>query len=165
MKKNYFFILMFVLFGCTLVQAQEYEYVPFVRENMEWFDGNKYRFIGDTVVDGKTYKKCYQSDSCPFEDNMRLYGFAREEDRVVYRLMPDDEQESVIYDFRVEKAGDRVPSWSWSDEWVTVARIDTILVNGEKRRRIELQDLFDGIYIEGRHRQHWTQIGFFLSVG
>lgn len=149
MKKNYFFILMFVLFGCTLVQAQEYEYVPFVRENMEWFDGNKYRFIGDTVVDGKTYKKCYQSDSCPFEDNMRLYGFAREEDRVVYRLMPDDEQESVIYDFRVEKAGDRVPSWSWSDEWVTVARIDTILVNGEKRRRIELQDLFDGIYIEG----------------
>ena len=85
-----------ICLGCIASQAQEYEYVPFVRENVEWFDGDKYRFIGDTIVEGKTYKKCYQSNSCPFEDNMRLYGLAREEDRVVYCLRPSDEKEEMV---------------------------------------------------------------------
>ena len=146
-----------ICLGCIASQAQEYEYVPFVRENVEWFDGDKYRFIGDTIVEGKTYKKCYQSNSCPFEDNMRLYGLAREEDRVVYCLRPSDEQEEmveeIIYDFRAEKAGDRVYlSWEntyYDENECIIAQIDTILVNDGKRRRIELQNSYQGIYIEG----------------
>ena len=117
-----------------------YEYVPFVREGVKWGYDECYRFEGDTVVGGVSYKKCYVSESCPFEEGQTLYGLAREDDRVVYCLRPGDEQETVLYDFSVEKPGDRVPTRP-------VIHIDTIAVNNDQlRRRIKLSS---GSYIEG----------------
>ena len=123
-----------------------YEYVPFVREGVKWGYDECYRFDGDTVVGGVAYKKCYVSESCPFEEGQTLYGLAREEDRVVYCLRPGDEQETVLYDFSVEKPGDRV-STRLNPDGEPVMRIDTIAVNNDQlRRRIKL---LSGSYIEG----------------
>ena len=123
-----------------------YEYVPFVREGVKWGYDECYRFEGDTVVGGVSYKKCYVSKSCPFEEGQTLYGLAREEDRVVYCLRPGDEQETVLYDFSVEKPGDRVPT-RLNPKGEPVIHIDTIAVNNDQlRRRIKLPS---GSYIEG----------------
>ncbi|WP_302378063.1 T9SS type A sorting domain-containing protein [Barnesiella intestinihominis] len=123
-----------------------YEYVPFVREGVKWGYDECYRFDGDTVVGGVSYKKCYVSESCPFEEGQTLYGLAREEDRVVYCLRPGDEQETVLYDFSVEKPGDRV-STRLNPDGEPLMRIDTIAVNNDQlRRRIKL---LSGSYIEG----------------
>ena len=123
-----------------------YEYVPFVREGVKWGYDECYRFEGDTVVGGVSYKKCYVSESCPFEEGQTLYGLAREDDRVVYCLRPGDEQETVLYDFSVEKPGDRVPT-RLNPEGEPVIHIDTIAVNNDQlRRRIKLSS---GSYIEG----------------
>ena len=123
-----------------------YEYVPFVREGVKWGYDECYRFEGDTVVGGVSYKKCYVSKSCPFEERQTLYGLAREEDRVVYCLRPGDEQETVLYDFSVEKPGDRVPT-RLNPKGEPVIHIDTIAVNNDQlRRRIKLPS---GSYIEG----------------
>ena len=123
-----------------------YEYVPFVREGIKWGYDECYRFEGDTVVGGESYKKCYVSKSCPFEEGQTLYGLAREEDRVVYCLRPGDEQETVLYDFSVEKPGDRVPT-RLNPKGEPVIHIDTIAVNNDQlRRRIKLPS---GSYIEG----------------
>ena len=58
-----------LLFGSMALQAQEYEYVPLVREGVEWgyFQYNpvhpenngiiRLQFEGDTLLNGKTYKK------------------------------------------------------------------------------------------------------------
>ena len=123
-----------------------YEYVPFVREGIKWGYDECYRFEGDTVVGGESYKKCYVSKSCPFEEGQTLYGLARETDRVVYCLRPGDEQETVLYDFSVEKPGDRVPT-RLNPKGEPVIHIDTIAVNNDQlRRRIKLPS---GSYIEG----------------
>ena len=123
-----------------------YEYVPFVREGVKWGYDECYRFEGDTVVGGVSYKKCYVSESCPFEERQTLYGLAREEDRVVYCLRPGDEQETVLYDFSVEKTGERVPT-RLNPKGEPVIHIDTIAVNNDQlRRRIKLSS---GSYIEG----------------
>ena len=123
-----------------------YEYVPFVREGIKWGYDECYRFEGDTVVGGESYKKCYVSKSCPFEEGQTLYGLAREADRVVYCLRPGDEQETVLYDFSVEKPGDRVPT-RLNPKGEPVIHIDTIAVNNDQlRRRIKLPS---GSYIEG----------------
>ena len=123
-----------------------YEYVPFVREGVKWGYDECYRFEGDTVVGGESYKKCYVSKSCPFEEGQTLYGLAREADRVVYCLRPGDEQETVLYDFSVEKPGDRVPT-RLNPKGEPVIHIDTIAVNNDQlRRRIKLPS---GSYIEG----------------
>ena len=67
-----------------------YEYVPFVREGVKWGYDECYRFDGDTVVGGVSYKRCYVSESCPFEEAQTLYSLASEEVRVVYCLIPGD---------------------------------------------------------------------------
>ena len=107
MKKMIFLELLAVLFSLQ-VAAQEYEYVPFVREGVKWvcFYKNTYpgedpelphgthyltlEFKGDTVIDGKSYKAMhkYSGDAINVEnDTIPIY--MREQDKVVYAIVPD----------------------------------------------------------------------------
>ena len=101
MKKTIFFILL-VLMGLSQATAQDYEYVPFVREGVKWvyyyttYHGtvtNDYRTLelkGDTVINGKTYKAMhkYSGNAINWEcDTVPVY--LREENRVVYGIIPD----------------------------------------------------------------------------
>ena len=110
--KNLFLILLLALLGMTQAVAQEYEYVPFVREGVKWVYANKTIFHdggpydkpdnglgvvyhtlelkGDTVINGKAYKAMhmYSGEAIDMEhDTIPVY--LREEDKVVYGIVPE----------------------------------------------------------------------------
>ena len=110
MKKLIF--IMLALLGMTQATAQEYEYVPFVREGVKWVyyyinnDGLyppypylpvgtvplTLEFKGDAEFNGKTYKamhKYYGNAINVENDTIPIY--MREEDKVVYAIIPDGE--------------------------------------------------------------------------
>ena len=105
-----FFVL--ALLGMTQAAAQDYEYVPFVREGVKWVyrinnynyyedyktnpargDNTAYRTLelrGDTVINGKTYKamhKCIDDELSEPSDVIPVY--LREENKKVYGIVPD----------------------------------------------------------------------------
>ena len=110
MKKT-LLITMLALLCMTQAVAQEYEYVPFVREGVKWFynisdyhyyhlsdnpangDNLYYRtleFRGDTIINGKTYKamhRCVDDELSEPSDVIPIY--MREEDKRVYGIVPD----------------------------------------------------------------------------
>ena len=112
MKMNTRFIIaLLTLLGMPhLAAAQESEYVPFVREGVKWvyyidnysviYPANPYypegrtyftlELKGDTVIGGKQYKamhKYYGNSINWANDTVPVY--LREEDRVVYAIVPD----------------------------------------------------------------------------
>ena len=102
---------MLALLGITQMVAQDYDYVPFVREGVKWVYtyenyggmsrpanpnlayGTVYLTLelkGDTVINGKTYKamhKYYGDAINTVNDTIPVY--LREEDKVVYGIVPD----------------------------------------------------------------------------
>ena len=117
-------ILLLALLGMTQAVAQEYEYVPFVREGVKWTyticddftvdfptnptrgDNIYYRtleFRGDTVINGKTYKamhKCVDDEMSEPSEVIPMY--LREEGKKVYGIVPDGKfyDDAPIGDFR-----------------------------------------------------------------
>ena len=111
MKKTLLFTLL-TLFGMTQLAAQEYEYVPFVREGVKWVyfysnpiqglgyeDGfipygeHYYTFEmkGDTLIDGKSYKPVHLYSGTDINDaSDTVPVFLREENKIVYGIIPDD---------------------------------------------------------------------------
>ena len=111
MKKTILFTLL-ALLGMTQAVAQEYEYVPFVREGVKWVyyindynyhvdfytnpargDNKAYRTLelkGDTAINGKVYKALhlYSGESID-EQNDTIPVYLREEDKKVYGIIPD----------------------------------------------------------------------------
>ena len=103
--KKIILITLFTLLGLTQAVAQEYEYVPFVREGVKW-ECSCFNFLsdlfpygvsyytlemkGDTVIDGKHYKPVhlYSGESIN-EENDTVPVYLREEDKVVYAYIPD----------------------------------------------------------------------------
>ena len=111
MKKTLLFTLL-ALLGMSQAVAQEYEYVPFVREGVKWaYYITNYRYSeeyltnpargdninyytlelkGDTVINGKTYKVMhkYSGDAInPESDTIPIC--LREENKIVYGTIPD----------------------------------------------------------------------------
>ena len=104
--------LLLALFSSLSAVAQEYEYVPFVREGVKWVysiqdyhyekdyqtnpargDNKAYRtleFRGDTVINGKTYKAIHKcTDDVYSEPSDVIPIYLREEDKKVYGIVPD----------------------------------------------------------------------------
>ena len=112
MMKKTITLMMLALLGMSQMAAQDYEYVPFVREGVKWIysiqdynyhadyytnpargDNRIYRTIeikGDTVIGGKTYKAVhkYSGDAIDME-NDTIPVYLREEDKKVYAIVPD----------------------------------------------------------------------------
>jgi len=111
MKKTLLFTL-FALLGITQLAAQEYEYVPFVREGVKWVyrcenpfwaqildmpEGLHYysfEMTGDVLIGDKYYKPVRlthyldkEGKEKEVEDFIPVY--LREEDKVVYAILPD----------------------------------------------------------------------------
>jgi len=103
MKKTILFTIL-TLLGITQIAAQEYEYVPFVREGVKWvyhyeesYDPFSDDFMllnlelkGDTVINGKTYKLMhkYHGETINTE-NDTIPVCLREENKVVYAFVPN----------------------------------------------------------------------------
>ena len=111
MKKSLIIVLL-ALLGMTQLSAQEGEYIPFVREGKKWicYYNSYYSYMyyahfinyypqgrtnftlelkGDTVINGKTYMKMHKySGDCIDEQSDTVLVCLREEDRIVYAIMP-----------------------------------------------------------------------------
>ena len=113
MRKSYLFIIMFALLAVSQMAAQDYDYIPFVREGVKWvcmyrspYDenvaglpiskGDHYYTLelkGDSVINGHTYKAMhlYSGESINVDqDTVPVY--LREENKVVYAIIPDDKR-------------------------------------------------------------------------
>ena len=105
MKKTILYTLL-ILFGVSQAFANEYEYVPFVREGVKWvyriinnghsshypFEVAYYtlQFKGDTVINGKTYKAMHKFYGQTIDwENDTIPVYMREENKVVYGIVPD----------------------------------------------------------------------------
>ena len=99
MKKTILMVL-FALLGMSQVAAQEYEYVPFLREGVKWvytttdnLSRSYYHTLelkGDMEINGKTYKAMhkYSGEEINWkEDTIPVY--LREEGKIVYGIVPD----------------------------------------------------------------------------
>ena len=79
------FVLMCI--GGMALQAQEYEYVPIVRENVRWtFSDQKEKMtllLDNRYIEGKLYAYAYMPD---FSFRTDILIFLREENKVVYQL-------------------------------------------------------------------------------
>jgi hypothetical protein len=114
MKKT-LLISILAMLGLTQAAAQEYEYVPFVREGVKWVyiiyntewgtpdpdlpTGYCYRTLeikGDTIINGMSYKAMHKY-SCNAIDtqNDTVPIYLREEDKIVYGIIPDGK---IYYD-------------------------------------------------------------------
>ena len=101
--KKFFIISFLALLGMTQAAAQDYEYVPLVREGVKWVCYSEIpkstytikhfftlEFKGDAVINGVTYKAMhyYSGEGIdPSNDTIPVY--MREEGRVVYAIVPD----------------------------------------------------------------------------
>ena len=73
MKRLLLLIAVSIVWSGSVLQAQEYEYVPLVREGIEWGykNGEIYRFIGEEIINGKVYKQLGNS-SRDYPDSIKL---------------------------------------------------------------------------------------------
>ena len=108
MKKT-LLIIMLSLLGMTQAVAQDYEYVPFVREGVKWvyyyineecYPSNpdlskgivylNLELKGDTIINGKTYKAMHKYHGNAINsENDTIPIYLREENKVVYGIVPD----------------------------------------------------------------------------
>ena len=109
--KRIILISLLALLGMTQAAAQDYEYVPFVREGVKWvyfynydwgnifilppeFAKGKHYFNlelkGDTLINGKTYKAMHKYSGATINwENDTVPVYLREEDKIVYGIIPD----------------------------------------------------------------------------
>ena len=112
MKKTVLFTLL-ALLGMTQMEAQGYEYIPFVREGVKWVCDAPYiewvegmgitrhniftlELAGDTVIDGKCYLAMHKySGDTISATNDTIPVFLREENKVVYGIVPNGKTYSL----------------------------------------------------------------------
>ena len=109
--KKLLLITLLTLLGISQAVAQEYEYVPFVREGVKWvysyfdpFRGAEHEddlsysthyftleIKGDTTINGKVYKPVHLFSGLEINEiNDTVPVYLREEDKVVYGIIPDE---------------------------------------------------------------------------
>lgn len=140
-----------------LSNAQDYEYVPFVNEEVVWsycdvvriglneYDLNysQFNFSGDTIINDMAYKKLFKHDCS--SDGLYYVASMREESKKVYAVYSGNQQEKLIYNFDLT-VGDSIQSPYDDMHYYRVMKIDTVEVASVERKRIELD--FD-TWIEG----------------
>jgi len=191
--KQYLISILLIVLGVSTAVAQDYEYVPLVRDGVKWVykyqrHQNQSHVVitltlelkGDTVIDGKTYKAMhkYFGDAIN-EDNDTVPIYLREEDKVVYGIVPDGKtyadclissfengfrseknngEEFVLYDFNDPATVCRANSVIFKiDEEAMEEGVgpnpfkfsDTITVNDKKVKRYVYSSGGDFCFIEG----------------
>lgn len=161
----YKFICVLVLTAFSLtVNAQQY--FPFVEEGKTWAELNvfqmpipispityttkTFRLEGDTLVNGKIWKKHFMTNEDPQLGNWVFEGYLyREEDQKVYQNRDILTGEKMLYDFALN-VGDSlfIEDGLPFDYWIHVVNVDSVEVNGTFRKRIQF-DYPDEIWIEG----------------
>ena len=149
-----------------------HKYIPVVREDVEWghkaviSDGNGKKTVfyreqlkGDTIIDGKSYKKCYRYTGSTLDTaTARLISFMREEDRMVYvRANTDASQlggfglndavtyeegkDACIYDFRTETFSKLLYNSATSNNYMTYKNLAFVKIGATNRRQYDTYEI------------------------
>ena len=162
MRKITLLVFLFAVVGN--IKAAHYEYIPLVRDGVEWgysqqlFGKSYYRNLiqADTIVNNIAYKKFYTFKSCSETADENL-AFIRESGKQVYitfnkLLMPVEslcDREYLIYDFGV-KEGETITRFDWITQKSvssTISKIDTVEIANTLRQRFWTGDKV--LWIEG----------------
>ncbi len=97
--KKFLILSLLALLGMSQAVAQDYAYVPFVREGVKWACRSNYfnpqskfylELKGDTEINGKTYKVMHKYSGEEIDrENDTVPVYLREEDKIVYGIVPD----------------------------------------------------------------------------
>ena len=151
MKTTISTLIFTLCFSCFL-KGQEYQYVPLVNEEFTWsycdvvrvgineYDLSYFHFQikGDTIINNVSYKKIY-GDCSSYPTN--YVAAIREEDKKVYVVRPNEQQEKLTYDFNAEVGDCVVVDGDYCH--YKVSKIDLVEIDGKLRKR------FDNFIIEG----------------
>ena len=107
----------FVYAFCMTVQAQalQVDYQPFVEEGKVWdkqvgrTKENSFlnQIDGDTLINGETWKKVYNTAGFGYQATKSYYAALREEGKKVYAIAKGSDTPRLIYDFDL-KVGDEL---------------------------------------------------------
>ena len=161
MTRRLFFLLIIVL-NTLYLQAQ----YRIINKNKSWnvlksYKEQKtisYKFLNDTVINGKIYSSLYYSFSDRLDStDLNFAGYVREDTlkgNVYLRFMTGEE--FVIYNFNVLPCDIiNLPSYNLATKiYFEVDFIDSVKINGENKKRLYLTSLDnsvakDQIWIEG----------------
>ncbi len=164
--KNLLISLIFTLgFGIIYAQTNNLDITSEWRVNYQqvWepydFYNNLYRdFIeGDTVINSVEYSKVYQSgysyygyipngEIYPYEHV--LHGFLREENNKWFTLF--ENQDTLLFDFNLNLNDTVISAYTYSfADPIVVTAIDSILIDGEYKKRMQLNGMGAEYIIEG----------------
>lgn len=179
--------------GCTLSsvaqQPAEYEYVPMVREGVEWeyyaWDMSyseiiKFHFDGEKTINGKTYKRCYRTSNKDDFSTQTLAGYMREDNRKVYSIAIDSKhygmpwdiygKEYLSYNFDYDNTGDTETIMAFRNDIIEyiVSDISFMTINDKPRRKIKfgttVPALIEGLgYMGNQHGSLITPQPLLLS--
>lgn len=149
-------LILFVVIA-NLARAQQY--IHMLTDGKEWqcmeeisysyfTDGVfpfTYMVMGDTIVDGNSYKKIVHqyTDSVPANRKHKTTFLAFERDAKVYLFNSEEKKNILLLDFSLQK-GDVA-----NEYMETVEDIDTIYCYGQYRRRMRIGNATDKYWVEG----------------
>lgn len=168
MKHSIFIILLFSVISIGSAFAQQY--YPLVKDSASWnyvtvnlalypwendtYYTNRYGIFGDTIINSKSYKKVYYIDcfSQSFDITTSTYYGAVREDSLKKVYLNLNSVDYLQYDFQLS-IGDtfHYEDPLWPDD-LYVNNIDSILINGNYRKRYEVYPHYSGwtgYWIEG----------------
>lgn len=165
MKKIQLLFLLIFCNNCYAAFAQQYIAFPtgnaawkvircFSFYPPGWYDVFTYTQSGDTAISGISYHKIYETvhhlPGTPYDTTYTYYfGAMREDQQKIYmvsQFATGDQLERILYDFSVQEEGDIIYSHllNYGDP-ITVksiaAGIDSVLIDGDYRRRIKLNTI------------------------
>ena len=143
-------IVVLLLIAFSRIQAQNY--FGFPDSNAVWnvnysdiggiFPLNPYFVNGDTLINGRIYKKLYQSsDSFPNQINATYKAAVRDSNQQWFFVFVWDSNETLAYDFNLN-TGDTI-TLDYNDVTLRVNEVDSILLAGQYRKRMKMSFIYD----------------------
>lgn len=106
-------LIISLFFYLCLLSGNSQTYIPMIEDSLiivNEYNGvinpfyNKYKILGDTLISGKTYFKCFsdlnlKDSSFSVTTNMSYYGAIRENNKKIFFINKNSTSEKKIYDF------------------------------------------------------------------
>lgn len=167
MKKISILLFTAILFSCG---AFAQDYYPLVENNKKWnvllveqigpypwdttYSTLSYKFQGDTLIDGKTYKKVYKFDHQSSQDWVLRCFIREDENKRVYTYSYLIEGEILMYDFSANPGDSLLVGGSgYEDFYLHVDSITQIEIDNSMRNKYWLschtQQDYNETWIEG----------------
>ena len=164
-------VLLGLTIVCLIASVKAQTYYPFVTENKIWsvLEGDMggghttwFKFLGDTLINGKIYKQTYYSNDSLMQYWSKYFCYIREDSEKVYRLQ--NNVENLIYDFSLSKGDSINTNYQLGGQpvFVKVDTVDYVLINGSSRKRINFRNFINEVWIEGIGSS-WTPFDPFIN--